>query len=84
MKNKGNISKTDKRKVGVVSYNPNWKEMYKEESEKIKNILDDIIIDIHHIGSTAIPGIKAKPVIDILVEVKDIEAVDSIIIKWKN
>jgi len=50
--------------------------MYKEESEKIKNILDDIIIDIHHIGSTAIPRIKAKPVIDILVEVKDIEAVD--------
>jgi len=76
LKNKKNISKTDKRRVGVVSYNPNWKKMYKEESEKIKNILNDIIIDIHHIGSTAIPGIKAKPVIDILVEVKDIEAVD--------
>ena len=76
MKNKRNISKTDKRRVEVVSYNSNWKRMYKEESEKIKNILNDIIVDIHHIGSTAIPGIKAKPVIDILVEVKDIEAVD--------
>ena len=50
--------------------------MYKEESEKIKNVLSDSIIDIHHIGSTAMPGIKAKPVIDILVEVKDIEAVE--------
>ncbi|GAF89235.1 unnamed protein product [marine sediment metagenome] len=76
MKNKRDISKTDKRRVGVVSYNPNWKKMYKEESEKIKNILNDIIVDIHHIGSTAIPGIKAKPVIDILVEVKNLEAVD--------
>ena len=76
MKSKKNISKTDKRRVGVVSYNPNWKDMCKEESEKIKNILNDIIVDIHHIGSTAIPGIKAKPVIDILVEVKDIGAVD--------
>ncbi len=76
MKNKRDISKTDKRRVGVVSYNPNWKKMYKEESEKIKNILNDIIVDIHHIGSTAIPGIKAKPVIDILVEVKNIKAVD--------
>jgi GrpB-like predicted nucleotidyltransferase (UPF0157 family) len=76
LKNKKDISKTDKRRVEVVSYNSNWKEMYKEEAEKIKNILNDIIIDIHHIGSTAIPGIKAKPVIDILVEVKDIEGVD--------
>ena len=75
MKSKKNISKTDKRRVGIVSYNPNWKEIYKEESKKIKNVLSDIIVDIHHIGSTAIPGIKAKPVIDILVEVKDIEAV---------
>jgi len=76
LKSKRNISKTDKRRVEVVSYNSNWKKMYKEESEKIKNTLNDIIIDIHHIGSTAIPGIKAKPVIDILAEVKDIEAVD--------
>ncbi len=84
MKNKSNISKTDKRRVEVVFYNPNWKEMYKEESGKVKNILSDIIIDIHHIGSTAIPGIKAKPVIDILVEVKDIEGVDQYNHKMKE
>lgn len=84
MKNKKNISKTDKRRIEVVSYNSNWKEMYKEESEKIKNILNDIIIDIHHIGSTAIPGIKAKPVIDILVEVKNIEEVDQYNHKMKE
>lgn len=84
MKNKRDISKTDKRRVGVVSYNPNWKDMYKEESEKIENMLNDIIIDIHHIGSTAIPGIKAKPVIDILVEVKNIEGVDQYNHKMKE
>ena len=84
MKNQERASKTDKRRLGVVSYNPNWKDMYKEESEKIKNVLSDIIIDIHHIGSTAIPGIKAKPVIDILVEVKDIEGVDQYNHKMKE
>lgn len=84
MKNQGRASKTDKRRLGVVSYNPNWKDMYKEESGKIKNILNDIIIDIHHIGSTAIPGIKAKPVIDILVEVKNIEEVDKYNHKMKE
>ena len=76
MKNKRKVLKTDKRRVELISYDSNWKDMYKEESEKIKDVLSDIIIDIHHIGSTAIPGIKSKPVIDILVEVKDIEAVD--------
>lgn len=84
MKNKRNISKTDKRRVGIASYNPNWKEMFKEESEKIRNVLGDIIIDTHHIGSTAIPGIKAKPVIDILVETKNIEAVDRYNSKMKE
>ena len=76
MKNKRKVLKTDKRRVELISYDSNWKDMYKEESEKIKDVLSDIIIDIHHIGSTAISGIKSKPVIDILVEVKDIEAVD--------
>jgi len=76
LKNKRKVLKTDKRRVELISYDSNWKDMYKEESEKIKDVLSDIIIDIHHIGSTAIPGIKSKPAIDILVEVKDIEAVD--------
>ena len=84
MKSKRNISKTDKRRIEVVSYNSNWKGMYKEESKKIKNVFSDIIIDIHHIGSTAIPGIKAKPVIDILVEVKNIEGVDQYNHKMKE
>ena len=43
---------------------------------KIKNILGDEIINIFHIGSTAIPGIYAKPIIDILIEVNDIEKID--------
>ena len=84
MKNQRKASKTDKRRLEVFSYNPNWDKMYKKESEKIKNILNATIIDIHHIGSTAMPGIKAKPVIDILVEVKDIEGVDQYNHKMKE
>lgn len=64
------------RIMEVVSYNSNWKEDYINESEKIQNIMDEEIVKTHHIGSTAIPGIYAKPVIDILIEVKDISNVD--------
>lgn len=64
------------RTMEVVPYDSKWKEKYLKESEKIANLMKDEIVDIHHIGSTSIPGIYAKPVIDILVEVKDINSVD--------
>ena len=64
------------RIIEVVPYDPNWKKKYIEESSKIQDILNNEIVGIFHIGSTAIPGIHAKPVIDILIEVKDIENID--------
>jgi len=70
-------SDKDKRIVEVVPHNSNWGRKFKEEAKKIKNIFEEILVDIHHIGSTAIPTIKAKPIIDIMVEVEDINKVDS-------
>lgn len=63
--------------VVVTNYNENWKQLFNEESQKIKDIFGDQLIDIHHIGSTSVPGLKAKPIIDIMPVVKDIEKVDS-------
>jgi GrpB-like predicted nucleotidyltransferase (UPF0157 family) len=67
----------NKRIVEVVPYNPTWKQKYRKEAKKIEEIFRQIFIDIYHIGSTAVPKIKAKPIIDIMVEVKDINKVDS-------
>jgi len=64
------------RKVEVKSHDNKWFNKYEKEKKKINNIYKDILVDIHHIGSTAIPNIKAKPVIDILVVVEDINKVD--------
>ena len=47
------------------------------ESKRIAEALGDNVVEIHHIGSTAIPGIYAKPIIDLLVEVTDIAKVDA-------
>ena len=65
-----------KRKVEIKEYDPQWKKEYEKEKEKLTNIFSDILIDIHHIGSTAIPDIKAKPIIDIMIVVEDINKVD--------
>lgn len=59
--------------VVVTEYNDNWKQMFKEESQRINEIFLDELYDIHHIGSTSIAGLQAKPIIDIMPVVKDIE-----------
>jgi GrpB-like predicted nucleotidyltransferase (UPF0157 family) len=64
------------RKVEVVPHNPTWHEVFAEASQHIANALGERVVAIHHIGSTAIANIYAKPIIDLLVEVDDIAAVD--------
>lgn len=64
-------------KVEVVDYNPEWPILFREEAEKIKGILGDELIEIHHIGSTSVENLKAKPVIDIMPVVRDITKIDA-------
>lgn len=63
-------------KIEVIPHDPTWRDQFQQESEYIKQALGDIVTTIHHIGSTSIPNIYAKPVIDMLVEVTDITQVD--------
>ncbi len=64
------------RKIEVVPYDPDWSNRFKMEADEITSVFEQEVVAIHHIGSTAIPSISAKPIIDILVEVKDIKKID--------
>lgn len=64
------------RKVEVIPHNPNWHNLFDVESPQIVIALGKNVIAIHHIGSTSIGTIYAKPIIDILVEVSSIDKVD--------
>ena len=56
----------------ISESNPEWKSWFlTEKSEIIKALDEQNMISIEHIGSTAIPGIKAKPTIDILIEIPE-------------
>lgn len=60
----------------IVTHDPTWKVRFSIESDRIQKALGNNAMAIHHIGSTSIPRIFAKPIIDILVEVARIEKVD--------
>ncbi len=64
--------------IVVTDYNPLWAEEYRKEFALIKAVLGSLCTAIHHIGSTAVPSLKAKPVIDIMPVVSDIAAVDNL------
>lgn len=62
--------------IRVVDYDPAWQQAYREEEERIKAVLQDNCVEIHHIGSTAVPGLAAKPILDILPVVRSLSQVD--------
>jgi GrpB-like predicted nucleotidyltransferase (UPF0157 family) len=64
------------RKVEVVPHNPQWRDAFEAEAGRVAAALGENAAAVHHIGSTAIPNIYAKPVIDMLVEVGDITGLD--------
>lgn len=66
------------REVQVLPYDPEWSLRFEEEAARLRNAFGDSLVRIHHIGSTAVPGLPAKPVIDLLAEVRDIAAVDKL------
>ena len=55
--------------VVVVGYDPQWPTSYEEEKERILDVIGEVAVAIEHIGSTAVPGLGAKPIIDIMVAV---------------
>lgn len=65
------------RRVEVVPPNPNWRSQFEMEAGAIAAILQIPLTAIHPMGSTSIPGIYAKPIIDILVEVENLPLVDA-------
>ena len=64
------------RIIEVVEHNNAWEELFKKEVTLIFSFLGDELIQAYHIGSTAIPNIVSKPVIDIILEVYNIEKLD--------
>ncbi len=65
--------------ITIVPYNPVWHSLFREEESFLRKKLGEFIGRIEHFGSTSVPGLAAKPIIDILVELKDSRDKDRIV-----
>lgn len=58
--------------VRLVPHQPLWQQCFREESERLSAALGDQVVQIEHVGSTSVPGLEAKPILDIVVAVRDL------------
>jgi GrpB-like predicted nucleotidyltransferase (UPF0157 family) len=59
--------------VSLSSYDPSWPARYEREAKRVSAALGDLVIAVEHIGSTSVPGLTAKPTIDILAGIRSLE-----------
>lgn len=57
--------------VGLADYDPAWPAAFEREAARIRSVLGDTVLLLEHVGSTSVPGLAAKPVIDVLLVVAD-------------
>ena len=68
------IRRVTQEDVALVPYDTRWPELFRQEKEHLLGCLpNDLVQRIEHFGSTAVPGLAAKPIVDVLVEVTDLE-----------
>lgn len=67
----GLIGGVEKRDIRIVEYDPDWHSKFERHARIITGAIGDSILRIEHIGSTSVPGLAAKPIIDILVVLPD-------------
>ncbi len=63
----------EKNVVRLTPYTPEWKRYFEQEKAALQEELGSAILDIQHVGSTSIPGMPAKPIVDIAIAVADFE-----------
>jgi GrpB-like predicted nucleotidyltransferase (UPF0157 family) len=68
------IERVVQEEIVLSPYDPRWPELFREEKEHLEACLPrDLVGRIEHFGSTAVPGLVAKPIVDMLVEVTDLQ-----------
>ena len=74
-----NVVGLKKGTVKLSPYNAGWLKIFEKEKVLLFSTLGDLVIDIQHIGSTAIPGMPAKPIVDMMASIPDFQRIEKYI-----
>jgi GrpB-like predicted nucleotidyltransferase (UPF0157 family) len=70
------VSGSSESRVELVEHDPSWAELFEQEHFRLAPIFGGRAVSIEHIGSTSVPGLCAKPIVDVLVGLSDLELSD--------
>jgi GrpB-like predicted nucleotidyltransferase (UPF0157 family) len=76
---RNNVCLFGNMKVSVVEYCPQWREMFEEEKQLLQTVLCEVSAKVEHIGSTAVIGLAAKPIIDIMIGLSNFSVADELV-----
>ena len=63
-------------RVELVDHDPTWAQLFEQERELLAGVFDGLVVGIEHIGSTSVPDLCAKPIVDVLVGLRELELTD--------
>lgn len=66
-----------RRPIEILPYSDAWPQEFEREASHIRSAAGDVVSEVHHVGSTAVPGCAAKPIIDMLVVVKSLDLLEA-------
>jgi len=65
------------RRITMLPHDPAWARRFPGEARRLLEVFAGVVLDVHHIGSTAVPGLVAKPILDMMVVVRGLDGVDA-------
>ncbi|RUR39192.1 GrpB family protein [Vreelandella populi] len=79
MNEEESLSRAIYEEVAIFPYNKNWPLLFEEERDRLLHLFPGRFLAVEHIGSTAVPGLSAKPIIDILAGVEAMQCADALL-----
>jgi GrpB-like predicted nucleotidyltransferase (UPF0157 family) len=71
----------EKSEVRLSPHNPEWVVLGQQECATVRGLLGEVAVAVVHVGSTAVPGIEAKPILDLAAAVDDRVAIDDVVMR---